>query len=154
MPSCRTRTAAQASAKYARKKWRRQRRATAAAAATAATARALEPQLLPQPALSRYTLRRRNAQKPLSEVQERGHIEHDAGLPCKIYTTYRAANYTCLSYAADLERFWCCNGSSTVLLPLGDYLKLLKALLTETAPTRDSGVKQSPRSVAFYSKIY
>jgi hypothetical protein len=75
-------------------------------------------------------------------------------LPCKIYTTYRAANYACLLYAADPERFWCCNGGLTVLLPLGDYLELLKALLTETAPTRDSGVKRSPRSIAFHSKIH
>jgi hypothetical protein len=40
-----------------------------------------------------------------------------------------------------------------VLPPLGDYPELLQALLTETALTRDSGVKRSPRSVAFHSKI-
>lgn len=51
------------------------------------------------------------------------------------------------------KRFWCCNGGSTVLPPLSDYPKLLKALLTETALTRDSCIKRSPRSTAFYSKI-
>jgi hypothetical protein len=40
-----------------------------------------------------------------------------------------------------------------VLPPLGDYPELLKALLTETVPTRDSGVKRSPRSMAFHSQI-
>jgi hypothetical protein len=40
-----------------------------------------------------------------------------------------------------------------VLPPLGDYPELLQALLTETALTRDGGIKRSPRSVAFHSKI-
>jgi hypothetical protein len=96
------------SERYARKRWRRQQRAAAAATAAA-----------------EYVLRRCNAQKPLSKVQERGYIEHNARLPSKIYKSCRATNYACLSYAADLERFWCCNGGSTVLPLLGDYPELL-----------------------------
>ena len=133
----RRRSKAQAFAAYARTKWLRRQRAAAS------------------PVLSKYkyTPRHRDARKPLSEVQERGDIRHDAGLPSKTCTNCGAVNYACLSYAADPERFWCCDGGSTVLPPLGDYPALLKALLTETALTNASGVKRSPRSVAFHSRI-
>lgn len=144
MPSRRSCTTAQASAayRYARKKWLRQQRVAAAAAAPR-----------PWPSLSEYAPGHRHTQKPLSEVQERGDIKHDAGLPNKTCRNCGAANYACLSYAADPERFWCCDGGSTVLPPLDDYPELLQALLTETAPTTDDGLKRSSRSTAFHSKI-
>jgi hypothetical protein len=123
------------SERYARQRWSRQQRAAAATAA------------------AEYAPRLRDARKPLSEVQERGYVKHDAGLPSKTCRKCGAINYACLSYAADPERFWCCDGGSTVLPPLGDYPELLKALLTETTPTRDGGVRRSPRSMAFHSQI-
>ena len=124
------------SERYAQKRWYRQQRAAAATAS-----------------LSEYAPRRRDARKPLSEVQERGDIKHNAGLPSRICTSCGAINYACLSYTAGPERFWCCDGGSTVLPPLGDYPEPLKALLTETAPTSEGGIKRSPRSMAFHSMI-
>ena len=140
MPVRRRRTSAQASAEYAWQKWCRQQRA-AAAAATAAAALPTEryarrrrcrqqraaatAAAAAATAIAEYAPRRRDARKPLSEVQERGCIRHDAGLPRKTCGNCGAANYACLSYAADPERFWCCDGGSTGLPPLGDYPELL-----------------------------
>jgi hypothetical protein len=72
-------------------------------------------------------------------------------LPNKICANCGAINYACLSFKKDPKRFWCCHGGSTVLPSLGNYPELLKALLTETVPTSNGGIKRSPRSKAFHS---
>jgi hypothetical protein len=85
--------------------------------------------------------------------EECGDIKQDAGLPEEICRSCGAANYACLSYHHDRKRFWCCDGGTTVLPPLGDYPELLKALLTETVPTSNGRIKRSPRSESFHSMI-
>ena len=101
----------------------------------------------------RWIAPRGDARKPLAEVENRGSIKHNAGIPEKPCTHCGAINYACFSYQNDPKRFWCCDGGSTVLPVLEDYPDLLKALLTETVPTSTGRLKRSPRSEAFHSSI-
>jgi len=94
-----------------------------------------------------------DARRPLAEVENRGSIKHNAGLPEETCKKCGATNYACFSYQKDPNRFWCCNGGSTVLPVLEDYPDLLKALLTETVPTNTGQLKRSARSAAFHSMI-
>ena len=94
-----------------------------------------------------------DTRKPLAEIERCGNIKHDVVLPSKICTNCGVINYACLSYEKDPERFWCCDGGSTILPLLEDYPDLFKVLLTETVPTSNGGIKRSPRSEAFHSQI-
>jgi hypothetical protein len=115
-------------------------------------------ELHPTPSLTSTRKRRRldtplalpsykDARKPLPEVERRGDIRHNAGLPDQTCDHCGASNYARLSYDKDPKRFWCCDGGSTELPLLGDYPDLLKALLTETVPTSTGRLKRSPNVV-------
>ena len=95
-----------------------------------------------------------DARKPLAEIERCENIKHNAGLPSKICTNCGAINYACLSYEKDPEWFWCCDSRSTMLPLLEDYPDPFKALLTETVPMSNGGIKQLPQSEAFHSQIH
>src|SRR5436305_15234268 len=82
---------------------------------------------------SRWISPRGDARKPLAEIERRGNIKHDAGLPSKICTNCGAINYACLSY---------------------DYPDPFKVLLTETVPTSNGSIKRSSQHEAFHSQIH
>jgi len=144
----RHRSKAHASAAYAQKKWLRQQRAAASPAKPQP-----RPRLRPRSALPEYTPHRRDARKSLAEVEKRRDIKHHAGLPSKTCRNCCARNYASLCYTKDPERFWRCDGGSTMLPPLGDCPELLKALLTETIVTSNGRIKRSSRSESFRTSI-